>query len=166
MPSSELLLQLQPGWSAELRCSAVVEDGGVFKNMRVFFYPITGQNTVVVCQFSPLEFTLLPALQFGGPALFLPGKATQIVLKSLLFPFELSHVSWSERGWKFLVWLSHSSFSRNGTCTYLHLVMTVLWIFIADQNEGSLQDLSDHSLGSAFRRLLISSVRNGIANLK
>lgn len=68
--------------------------------------------------------------------------------------------------WKFLVWLSHSSFSRNGTCTYLHLVMTVLWIFVADQNEGSLQDLSDHSLGSAFRILLISFIGNGIENLK
>lgn len=67
----------------------------VVSRIWVLFYPITGQNSVVVCQLSPLEFTLLPALQFGGPAHFFPGKATQIILKSLLFPFELSHVSWS-----------------------------------------------------------------------
>lgn len=30
------MIQLGPGWSAELRCSTVVENEGVFKNVRVF----------------------------------------------------------------------------------------------------------------------------------
>lgn len=151
------------GWSAELKCSTVVKDEGVSK-LWGFFDPITGQNTGAVSQFSLLELTLLPAPHCGGSCFISFRQSHPGYLKLPSFP--IWTVSWSKTGWKLLVWLSHSSSSRNGTCSCLHLVMTVIWISTADQNEESLQDLSDHSLGWAFRRLLISSMRNRIANVK
>lgn len=40
-----------------------------FQKWEVFFDPIIGQNTAAVCQFSPMEGTVLPALQVGGSCL-------------------------------------------------------------------------------------------------
>lgn len=144
MPSKELL-QLWAGWSAELKCSAVVEDEEVFKNVFWNIWGVLTPSQVKTLQLfahSPcwrlLSFQLCSV---EDPASFFPGKATHVILNCLLFPFELSHVSWSETGWKLLVWLSHSSFSRKGTCSCFYMMITVLWISIADQNEGSLQDL-------------------------
>lgn len=133
-----------------------------------FFDPITGKTLQL---FASSPCCRLPSFQLCSvedPASFFRGKATHVILSCLIF----LHFNWAmcldlrQAGSYFCGFLIPLLAGKVPAAVFIWWWQCFEYPLLTKMRGGLCKTFLDHSLGSAFRRLLISSMRNGIANVK